>query len=161
LLFQLHERSGSHTNAVRTGWAGHMEGESLGSGTRGKLERETRRRRIITQHLVRFSPRWPNRTRYLVLALRSPVLQIWLREEKKGVALQSVNVEDFRRLPVPMPPMEEQQAIVRRADQLLTLADELQRRVDMADREVERTGQAILAKAFRGDLIAEAQRGPT
>jgi len=112
----------------------------------------------ITQHLVRFSPRSPDQTQYLVLALRSPVLQGWLNAEKKGVALQGVNVEDFRRLPVPIPPLEEQHEIMWRADQLLTLADELQRRVGTAEHAIMRSSQAVLAKAFRGELVpTEAQ----
>lgn len=72
---------------------------------------------------------------------------------KQTVNLASLNMSTLKALPVPVPSPEEQAEIVRRVDQLLTVADEIGRRVDAAERKVERTLQAALAKAFRGELI--------
>ena len=105
----------------------------------------------ITQHLVRAAiHRFVERS-YVVMALRSPVCQKWLTEEKLGVALQGVNVEDFRRLPLPIPPVQEQRALVRRVGALF--ADKIEARVQAATARVEKITQAILAKAFRGELV--------
>jgi type I restriction enzyme S subunit len=107
----------------------------------------------ITQHLVR-APVHPLMNRnYVVAAIRAPLTQKWLTEEKLGVALQGVNVEDFRRLPIPIPPIAEQHEIVRRVEALFALADRIEARVRAATARVERITQAILAKAFRGELV--------
>jgi type I restriction enzyme, S subunit len=48
--------------------------------------------------------------------------------------------------------------IVRRVDRLIALADEVQQRVEEAHRKVQSSSQAVLAKAFRGELIGAASR---
>jgi len=68
----------------------------------------------ITQHLVRLSLRREFNRDYVVTALRSRWPQRWLNRETRGVALQGVNVGDFRRLPLPIPPRPLQDAIQER-----------------------------------------------
>ena len=109
----------------------------------------------ITQHLVRATVhRFLNRE-YIASAIRSQRSQNWLIGEKKGVALQGVNVEDFRRLPLPIPPSSEQAEIVRRVEELFALADRLEARVGKARGQVDKLTQSILAKAFRGELVPQ------
>ena len=73
----------------------------------------------ITQHVIRLSvSRWLERD-FVRLALDSPVCQAWMRGETKGVALKGVNVGDFRRMPVPVPPVAEQRRIVARVADLI------------------------------------------
>jgi type I restriction enzyme S subunit len=62
-------------------------------------------------------------------------------------------VEDFRRLPLPVPPVAEQHEIVRRVDALFKLADAIEARVAAATTRADKITQAILAKAFRGELV--------
>ena len=107
----------------------------------------------ITQHLVRVSPSDGVNRFYLKAATEAPFSQHWLTEEKKGVALQGVNVEDFRRLPLPMPPLKEQHEIVRRVEALFKLADAIEKRVAAAQARADKLTQSILAKAFRGELV--------
>jgi type I restriction enzyme, S subunit len=107
----------------------------------------------ITQHLVRASLQPDVHSRYVALAIQSPFCQEWLVGEKKGIALQGVNVEDFRKLPIPMPPRPEQDEIVRRVQALFALADKVEERVAAATARAEGLTQAILAKAFRGELV--------
>ena len=54
---------------------------------------------------------------------------------------------------IPLPLLEEQQEIVRRVGALFNLADAIDRRVESVRAKVEKTTQAILAKAFRGELV--------
>lgn len=70
-----------------------------------------------------------------------------------GVSQSNINGTKLAAMPIPLPPIEEQQEIVRRASDLLSRADELLSRLSSAERAVERISQAILAKAFRGDLL--------
>jgi type I restriction enzyme, S subunit len=107
----------------------------------------------ITQHIVRVSAHQLMNRWYLVAAIQSPFSQKWLSGELKGVALQGVNICDFRRLPLPIPPPAEQVEIVRRVEALFKLADAIEKRVAAATARAEKLTQAILAKAFRGELV--------
>lgn len=54
---------------------------------------------------------------------------------------------------MPYCPLKEQQEIVRRVEALFKLADAIEERVAAATLRAERLTQAILAKAFRGELV--------
>ena len=61
-----------------------------------------------------------------------------------------------------VPPLAEQQEIARRVDQWFALADQIESRYKQAQQRVDRLSQAILAKAFRGELVAtEAELAET
>jgi type I restriction enzyme, S subunit len=97
---------------------------------------------------------------FFAYAVASAQCQRWLAGKAKGVAYTGVNIEDLKNLPVPLPPRPEQNEIVRRVDLLLPVADQVEKRVVSAMRRAGRTSQAVLAKAFRGELLpidAEAQ----
>jgi type I restriction enzyme S subunit len=52
-----------------------------------------------------------------------------------------------------LPPLAEQHEIVRRVDALFALADKIEARLAAVTSRVEKITQAILAKAFRGELV--------
>jgi type I restriction enzyme S subunit len=54
-----------------------------------------------------------------------------------------------------LPPIEEQEEIVLRVEELFAFADQIEQRVKVAQQRVNHLTQAILAKAFRGELTAE------
>ena len=58
-------------------------------------------------------------------------------------------------LPMGLPPEKEQTEIVARVEQLFAYADQIEQRVKDAQSRVNHLTQAILAKAFRGELTAE------
>ena len=60
---------------------------------------------------------------------------------------------DLRADCTPLPSLEEQAEIVRRVDALFKLADAIEKRVEAATVRAEKITQAILAKAFRGELV--------
>lgn len=80
----------------------------------------------------------------------------FIEQGKQTVNLASLSISRLKALPVPVPPLEEQAVIVHRVEQLLTFADHLQSRVEKAIQRVERSSQAVLAKAFRGELTTMA-----
>jgi type I restriction enzyme S subunit len=90
---------------------------------------------------------------YLACAIASITSQNWLQGVTKGVAYTGINIEDLKLLPLPVPPLAEQREIVRRIDSLFKLATAVEVQVADATRRVEGLTQAILAKAFRGELV--------
>jgi type I restriction enzyme S subunit len=85
--------------------------------------------------------------------IATPAAQSWLSGIAKGVAYTGINLEDLRKLPVPLPPLPEQQEIVRRVEKLFAFADRIEARLKQAQSYVDRLTQSILAKAFRGELV--------
>ena len=73
-----------------------------------------------------------------------------------GATRPRMNLDIFRALRVPLPPLPEQHHIVRRVDALFKLADAIEARVAAATARAEKITQAILAKAFRGELVPTA-----
>jgi type I restriction enzyme, S subunit len=61
----------------------------------------------------------------------------------------------MEKLPVRLPPIEEQQEIVRRVETLFAYTDRLEARYTAAHAQVERLTPALLAKDFRGELVPQ------
>jgi type I restriction enzyme, S subunit len=67
--------------------------------------------------------------------------------------VNNINSDEVRALTIPLPPLEEQQEIMSRLQRFTALADKIEARVQAATARVEKITQAILAKAFRGELV--------
>jgi type I restriction enzyme, S subunit len=70
-----------------------------------------------------------------------------------GAGRPHLSFEQLRATRVSLPPLEEQLEIVRRVEVLFALADKIEQRVGAAAQRADRLGQAVLAKAFRGELV--------
>ena len=75
------------------------------------------------------------------------------RERGSGSGPQALNCQRVRELPFVLPPLAEQQEIARRVENLFALADRIEARFVEGRRRVDSITQAILAKAFRGELV--------
>ena len=82
-------------------------------------------------------------------------LEFFLRAGKQTTNLASINKSTLSELPISLPPPAEQEEIVRRVEQLFAYADRLEARVAAARAQVERLSPALLAKAFRGELVPQ------
>ena len=63
--------------------------------------------------------------------------------------------KDIKEFYLSVPPLEEQKEIVRRVEQLFTLADKIENRYTKAKAIIDKLPQSILAKAFRGELVPQ------
>lgn len=72
-----------------------------------------------------------------------------------GATRPRVNLSQLRAYDVSLPPMNEQREIARRTDELFALADGLEAKYRAAVERVERLTPAVLAKAFRGELVPQ------
>lgn len=109
----------------------------------------------ITQGTARFRPGRYVRARYLASVLEAPLTQKWLHDCYRGIDMPGLNLADVRRVPIALPSLEEQDEIVRRVDELLALAEKLQRRYQAASSRVDQLTPSVLAKAFRGELVPQ------
>jgi type I restriction enzyme S subunit len=66
-----------------------------------------------------------------------------------------VSGADLKGIRFGLPSIPEQEEIVRRTQQLFSLADQLEARLTSARQIVERLTPALLAKAFRGELVPQ------
>jgi type I restriction enzyme S subunit len=102
----------------------------------------------ITQHVLRFPIIDLVDRRFVRLTIDAPFCQAWMAGETKGVALQGVNVGDFRRMPIPTPPLAEQHRIVAKVDALTVLCDRLEASITAATDTRRRLLDALLAEAL-------------
>jgi type I restriction enzyme S subunit len=109
----------------------------------------------LSRTMARLRPSHAIRSKYLALALESPYAFRWFQQFFRGIDMPGLNLRDVRRLPIPLPTLEEQDEIIRRVDELFVLADRLGRRYrDVMTRIVKLT-PSILSKAFRGELVPQ------
>ena len=78
-----------------------------------------------------------------------------IRMVGNGTGPQALNCQRVRELPVNLPPMPEQTEIVYRIESLFNYADRLEAHFAIASRQIEKLTPAILAKAFRGQLVRQ------
>lgn len=90
--------------------------------------------------------------RFIALTLQSPRGQQQLAGKTRGVAQKGINLADVRRLPIALPPLTMQRQIVHCAEQLFALADQLEVKVDAAQKRIDALSPSLLARAFRGEL---------
>jgi type I restriction enzyme S subunit len=91
--------------------------------------------------------------KYLAFALKSPDCQSQLVDLCGHSAQQAIYIRDIRKLSIKVPPLPEQKEIVRRVNALFALADQIDTKLTRAKARVDKLTQAILAKAFRGELV--------
>jgi type I restriction enzyme, S subunit len=74
---------------------------------------------------------------------------------KQTTNLASINRTLLAALPIVIPPIAEQQEIVRRVEALFAKADRIEAQYKSARQQVDRLTPALLAKAFRGELVPQ------
>jgi type I restriction enzyme S subunit len=92
---------------------------------------------------------------YLAFWIGAYASQRWLNRVEKGVAYTGINLEDLRKLPVEFPSMDQQREIIRRIETAFALIDRLACEVTNARKLIDHLDQAVLAKAFMGELVPQ------
>jgi len=92
-------------------------------------------------------------------------LYIWLispnggRKQLKiaayGAGKPGLNLQNVKDVTLKLPPLEEQREIIRQVDRLFAFADKLEAHYKSAKNKIDRLGQSVLAKAFRGELVPQ------
>lgn len=76
-----------------------------------------------------------------------------LNELFTGTTIKHLTGKSFAKYEIDLPPKEEQQEIVKRVDVLFGLADKIESQYQSLKSKIDQMPQAILAKAFRGELV--------
>lgn len=72
-----------------------------------------------------------------------------------GSAQPKLNQANLNRIRIPLPPLQEQREIVRRIESAFAWLDKVAHEHAQATRLLDHLDQALLAKAFRGELVAQ------
>jgi type I restriction enzyme S subunit len=117
----------------------------------------------ITQSSARLRPRaGVVESRYLAALLRSPIARSLYDEATLGTGVPRLNIGDIRAMRVPIAPLAEQRRIVEKVDALLAQVKAVRDRLVRLNTlfglgggasDTDKMTQAILAKAFRGELV--------
>lgn len=97
----------------------------------------------------------PVNRKYLLWNVQSQETQKKIQEVMAGMAMPHLSITDFGGMLVPIPPSDEIDEIVRRVEQLFAYADSIELQAKAAKERVDKLTQAILAKAFSGELTAD------
>lgn len=93
---------------------------------------------------------------YIQFALSSPEQRHRVESIARSTSgVNNINTEEVRSLPFHLPPIDEQSEIVRRVERLFAFADRLEERLTQAQAAVQKLTPALLAKAFRGELVPQ------
>jgi type I restriction enzyme S subunit len=109
----------------------------------------------ITQGTARFRPSSGITSRFLALVLRAPQTQVWLHTHYRGIDMPGLNLADVRRVPVPLPPKEEQEEISRRVAELLAIIQNVEAKHNAAAAAIGQLTPSALGAAFRGELVPQ------
>jgi type I restriction enzyme S subunit len=109
----------------------------------------------ITQDTVRINVLGNVFREFVFWFLSSPAAQAYFQANQKGVAVRGINVGDVRLLEVPLPSRQEQQEIVRRIEASLGWVERLASEATSARKLIDQLDQAVLAKAFQGELVPQ------
>ena len=80
---------------------------------------------------------------------------VFISVAQHAVNQSSINQTKLKNLAIPLPPLEEQNIIVERIEQLFCLADYIEETVDSKLEQSKTLRQSILKKAFEGKLAPQ------
>jgi type I restriction enzyme S subunit len=90
---------------------------------------------------------------FAAIFLNSSASRAHVEDVKVGIAQGHFNIGSAREMPIRLPALAEQREIGGRVDALFKLADAIETHVVAATARADTLTQAILAKAFRGELV--------
>jgi len=117
------------------------------------------RRYALSANIILIQPRSDGIPKFLFYYLDSPVITKLLKEGAKATSQPAFGIKKARVFPIPNPLPEEQQEVVKRVDALFSLANKIESKFTSLKAKVDQLPQAILAKAFRGELVEQEVKG--
>jgi len=104
------------------------------------------------QRMMLMRPSIATTSTFLLAALMSPVVKRIIDLTAVGSGVKHLRVGDVELLPLPLPPIPEQNAIVAELDRRLSVTEELESTIETNLKRAERLRQTILQQAFSDGL---------
>ena len=126
------------------------------TGSIGKMARYTGTEIAIpSAYLIRF--RFNNKalTDFIFYCLMSPSAQNQMGLSSTAITQPNLNAQKIRALKVPKMSIEEQKIIVIWVQSLFSKADKIEQQYQTIKEKIDQLPQAILAKAFKGELVEQ------
>lgn len=79
----------------------------------------------------------------------------YAEKTQKGVAVRHLHLEDLRRLPIPVAPIQEQERVVQIIEDNIASTREVENDIERELARAEHLRQAILKRAFEGKLVPQ------
>ncbi|MEM6497050.1 MAG: restriction endonuclease subunit S, partial [Pseudomonadota bacterium] len=109
----------------------------------------------VNQHIALVRPIDRGLTPYIARYLLSPVGQAEIGAANRGVTRAGLGLNDIRNLSIPLAPKQEQCRIITKLDSLRARTYRARAELDLIPKQIERYKQAILARAFSGELTKD------
>jgi len=109
----------------------------------------------VNQHVCIIRTGWWIIPAYLSHFLNSTYGQDQIFATESGVTREGLNYTQVRSLWIPLAPVAEQKRVAAKIEEAFSIAEKIEDAVRRARERAERIDQAILAKAFRGELVPQ------
>ncbi|MDV3726402.1 hypothetical protein CMU40_09385 [Elizabethkingia anophelis] len=110
---------------------------------------------IINPRLLKFSFHEKINPYYIQIYLQSEIANKFLSKNSHGGTMDVLNMGILKKLPIPIPSTPEQQEIVSRVESLFSKAESIEKRYQILKEKIDNLPQAILHKAFKGELVPQ------
>jgi Restriction endonuclease S subunits len=108
----------------------------------------------INQAVVCFRPNKKILSKFISYFLQNPTTINWLEDTSKATAGQwNVKVSTCRLIPIPLPPITDQQRIINEIETRLSVCDKIEETITNCLQQSESLRQSILKQAFEGKLV--------
>ena len=108
----------------------------------------TRERLAFAQRVITLHPVCTFDPAYLVVALMSPLVQKSIQAQATGTTARGIKAAKLKLIPFPMPPKDEQTAIVLVVEKIMKLCDDLEAKLLARDEKAARLAAALVAEAI-------------
>ncbi len=116
---------------------------------------------IIPANLLKFTVSKQVCLKYVYHYITSPYLQSLIKKISKATAQPAFNLTQFRLLPIAIPPLPEQRAIVAKLETLLSDLDNAVASLKLAKEQIKTYRQSVLKAAFTGKLTEDWRKQHT
>ncbi len=94
---------------------------------------------------------------FLATYLNSPIGQEMIDSLQRGVTRQGLNYDQIRSFKIPLLPIKEQEIILEKIDALFNFIFIVEELIKSGRQQLETLRQTLLTRAFRGELLTEAE----